>query len=324
MQKRGLSRVTAIAGALLLAAAIPAVVAAQDEAVVIEIGDRSVTRHELDERFAIALRLLARRQGVSIADQAPAVIAGLRDQYLDKYATELVLLEEARRRQLQVSDAAVDAALGELFPADSDAGALLAEIGRNDADGRDALQRIVREEQTVELMTEALLREIKIPPGDVVTLHHDIKDTLATPEEVCVRHIQLAGSQEAEAVRAELEAGADFAGLAAERSTDQASAAGGGDLGCFERGPAGPRTEFERAAFAADEGELVGPVESRFGHHILVVYEHRMPRAPTLNEAYVQIERELAMEQLPGRISTLVEGSGLRVYPERYATSDES
>ena len=313
-----------MAGALLLGAAIPTVVAAQDEAVVIEIGEVAVTRQQLEERFAIAVRLLARRQGVSIADQAPGVIKGLRAQYLDKYATELVLLEEARRRQLLVSDAAVDAALGELFPNDGDVDTMLTEIGRNDVAGRAALQRIVREEQTVEQMTEALLREIKVPPGDVVTLHHDIKDTLATPEEVCVRHIQLGSAEEAEAARVDLEAGADFATLASERSRDNASAAGGGDLGCFERGPAGPRTEFERAAFAAEEGELVGPVESRFGHHILIVYEHRMPRAPTLNEAYVQIERELAMEQLPGRISTLVNNSGLRVYPDRYTDSDAS
>lgn len=324
MRERGLSLLTAMAGALLLAAAIPAAVGAQDDAVVIEIGDRAVTRQQLDARFTIAVRLLARRQGVSIADQPPEVIAGLQAQYLDKYATELVLLEEARRRQLLVSDAAVDAALGELFANDSDVVTMLTEIGRNDEAGREALHRIVRDEQTVEQVTEALLQEIKIPPGDVVTLHHDIKDTLATPEEVCVRHIQLGSAEDALAVRSDLEAGADFAKLAAERSTDKASAAGGGDLGCFERGPAGPRTEFERAAFAADEGELVGPVESRFGHHLLVVYEHRMPRAPTLNEAYVQIERELAMEQLPGRISTLIENSGLRVYPERYTDSDAS
>lgn len=323
MPGRGLSRMTAIAGTLLLAAAIPAAAVAQDDAVVIEVGDQVITRQQLDDRFAIAVRLLARRQGVSIADQAPAVIADLRAQYLDKYATELVLLEEARRRQLQVSDAAVDAALGELFP-DGDVETLLGEIGRNDAAGREALHRIVREEQTVAQVTEALLREVKIPPGDVVTLHHDIKDTLATPEEVCVRHIQLGSPEEAATVRAALEAGADFAKLATVHSTDKASAAGGGDLGCFERGPAGPRSEFERAAFAAAEGELVGPVESRFGHHLLVVYEHRMPRAPTLNEAYVQIERELAMEQLPGRISTLVDNSGLRVYPDRYAKSDAS
>ena len=63
---------------------------------------------------------------------------------------------------------------------------------------------------------------------------------------------------------------------------------------------------------------MTGPIESRFGHHLLLVYEHRMPREPTLNEAYAQIERELALEELPQRIQALVEQSGIRLYLDRY------
>ncbi len=278
----------------------------------------AVTRSELDARFAIALRLLARRQGVSLAEQDAELVARLRSQYLDKHATELVMLAEARRRQIVVSDAQVDTALGELFASDAQMEALLADSSLDPDRGRDLLEEVVRDEQTVELLTEHMLREIKIPPGDVITLHHDAGHVLATPEEVCVRHIQLAEVQTAKSVLAELQNGADFAALAAKYSTDQATSAAGGDLGCFERGAAGPRTEFERAAFAAEENRPTGPVASRFGQHVLLVYEHKMPREPTLNEAYAQIERDLALEKLPQRIQALIERSGLQVYPDRF------
>ena len=233
-----------------------------------------------------------------------------------------MLLEEARRRQLEVSDTQVDQALGELFDSSEDEAEFLGRV--SPPGGSPVLLRnLVRDEETVELLTEVILQEIRIPPGDVITLHHDVKDQLATAEEVCVRHIQTESIAAAERVRAALEAGESFATLAATHSTDTATADSGGDLGCFERGPAGYRSEFERAAFLAEEGTVVGPVASRFGQHLLIVYEHRTPRAPTLNEAYAMIERDLALEQLPARLQALISDSGISVYPENYRTTDE-
>ncbi|MBT8099666.1 MAG: peptidylprolyl isomerase [Gammaproteobacteria bacterium] len=309
-------------GASLLPAAFASAAAAND--VVIELDDVSITRDALDERFAVALQLLAMRQGISLAGQDPAAIENLRQQYLDKYASELVLLREAQRRQIELPDAVIDAELAGLFESEPDEAAFLESLPMSPARGRDRLRRIITDEKTIELLTEHMIKDIKIAPGDVITLHHDIKDTLATPEQVCVRHIQTESLAEANAVIDELRSGAEFGELAKSRSTDDASAALGGDLGCFERGHGGTRSEFERAAFAATEGELSGPVESHLGFHALIVYEHKMPRAPTLNEAYAQIERELAMEKLPQQIQAIVSNSGIRVYAENYqSTADD-
>ena len=67
--------------------------------------------------------------------------------------------------------------------------------------------------------------------------------------------------------------GADFATLSEIHSADPGSAAKGGDLGWFGRGRMVP--PFEEAAFKANSGEIVGPVESRFGYHIIWVREKR-------------------------------------------------
>lgn len=306
---------------LLLVAFSSALVAAPEKnggSIVIRLGDAVVTRDQLDDRFRVAVRLLANQQGVLLAAQDSATIERLRKQYLDKYATQLVLLREADRRGITVSASEVDAAVAEISTAMGGHGSILE--GLNDAGSNNAkqLRAIVEDEKTIARLKERMLEEIVIHPGDVVTFHHDMKDQLATPERVCVRHVQAETAEAAKNILAELDDGAEFGELAMERSTDKGSANSGGDLGCFERGRSGSMTEFEKAAFAAKEGEPVGPVASEFGYHVIEVYERKPRDVPTLNEAYSEIARNLALEKLPERVSTLVNRSGVQTYPATY------
>lgn len=284
---------------------------------VIELDGTVVTRDELNARFRVAAHLLASRQGVSFTAQTPAVIERLRVQYLQKRATELVLLREAVARSIEAPAGDVQAAIAGI-PPDGGEGFLRALADAGVPDGARLLHRIVQDERTIAALTEQLLAEIEVPPGDVITFHHDMKEELATPERVCLRHIQLRTAEAAEQVRAALIGGADFARLAAERSTDAGSAKKGGDVGCFAKTSA-TGTPFEQAAFSAGEGEIVGPVTSKLGYHVLQVYEHQPRRVPTLNEAYEEIEDELAREQLPGKIAALVARSGVKTFPENLA-----
>jgi peptidylprolyl isomerase/peptidyl-prolyl cis-trans isomerase D len=104
-----------------------------------------------------------------------------------------------------------------------------------------------------------------------------IRDTQpADNDYVHASHILLQSSEEDPALRQRLqsirdsiEAGAaPFAQMARQYSQDQ-SASDGGDLGWFGRGTMADR--FEQAAFAASPGELVGPVRSEFGYHLIRV-----------------------------------------------------
>ncbi|MFH1052570.1 MAG: peptidylprolyl isomerase [bacterium] len=67
--------------------------------------------------------------------------------------------------------------------------------------------------------------------------------------------------------------GEDFAKMAIELSEDKGSAEKGGDLGFFGKGRM--IKEFEEAAFAAKAGEVVGPVETQFGYHIIKVIDKK-------------------------------------------------
>jgi peptidyl-prolyl cis-trans isomerase C len=123
------------------------------------------------------------------------------------------------------------------------------------------------------------------------------KAQFTTPEQVCVRHILFNKDQKqkAEDVKKQLEDGADFAKLAKQYSQDPGSAQKGGDLGCLGKGETVPT--FEEAAFGAKEGEIVGPVKTQFGYHLLEVTKTKPKQTRPLSEVESQIRSQLASQE---------------------------
>jgi len=89
-------------------------------------------------------------------------------------------------------------------------------------------------------------------------------------ERVDADHILVSDEASAVEIKAMIENGeVSFAEAATRYSIDTGTAASGGALGQFRRGEMVP--EFEDASFDATPGVLVGPVESQFGYHLILV-----------------------------------------------------
>ncbi len=82
---------------------------------------------------------------------------------------------------------------------------------------------------------------------------------------------QAATLQKVQRLRAEIAGGADFAEVAKRESTDQGSAAQGGDLGTITRGQM--VAPFDQAVFSLPVGQLSEPVQTQFGYHLIQVTE---------------------------------------------------
>lgn len=122
-------------------------------------------------------------------------------------------------------------------------------------------------------------------------------------QEVSARHILLETEEEAVAVIAELDGGADFATLAQERSTGPSGPAGG-DLGYFTHDRMVP--EFADAAFAMDVGTYTdAPVQTQFGWHVIKVEDSRDVVPPTLEESSEEIRNSLVQEFLSQYVGAL-------------------
>lgn len=114
-------------------------------------------------------------------------------------------------------------------------------------------------------------------------------------------HILVETAEEAEALKAELAAGADFAELAKARSLDTGSGSTGGELGWFGLGMM--VKPFEDAVVAATVGKVAGPVQTEFGFHLILVKETRIAENPALD----MIRDELAEDVERAAIQALIE-----------------
>lgn len=120
--------------------------------------------------------------------------------------------------------------------------------------------------------TPAFFREV-IAPLEVrrTAVVESRSDDGATVEAREVRHIVVETLEDIEEGRALLAAGEDFADVAVLLSLDTLSALEGGNLGTFPQGAFAAFPAFEEAIWAASVGEVVGPVETEFGLHLLEV-----------------------------------------------------
>jgi peptidyl-prolyl cis-trans isomerase D len=155
------------------------------------------------------------------------------------------------------------------------------------------------------LVDQAALRaKLEVANADIESYYREHAAEFKEEEQVRARHILVAvndqqtdpqAQQKIAAAKARLAKGEDFAKLAGELSDDPGSKARGGELGFFGRGRM--LKEFEDAAFAAPIGEVVGPIKTSFGYHLLLVEEKRAAGERPLAEVSQAIKLRLAGER---------------------------
>jgi peptidyl-prolyl cis-trans isomerase C len=158
------------------------------------------------------------------------------------------------------------------------------------------------------LMDNLLGQEGKAAATDeeMKKVYDDTAKQISGEQEIHARHILVETEDEAKAVKAELDKGADFAELAKKKSKDP-GASDGGDLGFFTKDQMVP--EFSEAAFKLEPGQISDPVKSQFGWHIIKVEEKRNRKPPEFDQVKGQIETYVTRKAQADYVAKLKEGA---------------
>ena len=111
---------------------------------------------------------------------------------------------------------------------------------------------------------------------------------------VSAKHILVKEEEKCQQILEEIIAGKVFEEAAQQYSTCP-SGQKGGDLGSFGKGQM--VKEFEEAAFAAEIGQVVGPVQTQFGYHLIKVEEKNEATVAAFEEVKEQIRRNLLSQK---------------------------
>ncbi len=138
--------------------------------------------------------------------------------------------------------------------------------------------------------------ESQITDAAVKARYDEMIKQVKPETEIHARHILVKTEDEAKAIIAELDKGADFATLAKKKSTGPTGPRGG-DLGFFGRGRMVP--EFDKAAFALKVGEYSKvPLKTQFGWHVIKVEDERMVKPPTFDQVKVRLRERMKQQKL--------------------------
>lgn len=240
---------------LIAVIAVTAAACGDSDPVVAEVNGQEITESEvldLRERLSDAVPAADFRNDLSRLILGQVVRSSLAEDF--DVTVSAADVDNELEAQLESSGLELEAAI-----------AALQEPGATEA--------MLRSNIEILLLRDGALSALGAQPEFIEGLFADSPTALT---EVCARHILVETAGEAQDVLDRLAAGSDFAATADELSTDSSP---GGDLGC--RSPDAYVPEFAAATSVAPIGEVFGPVETQFGHHVILVTERT---APTLEE----------------------------------------
>lgn len=179
----------------------------------------------------------------------------------------------------------------------------------------------LRSQIWIDLACRAIaMREVSATEDEIRAFFDEYRTMLYDKgERVEARQILALSEEDANLIMDELKAGASFEKLAQEKSQDQVTKTRGGYIGVIERGLM--VEEFEQAAFGAEKGDLVGPVKTDYGYHVIEILDRLAPEPAAYEESREEAEYDLRSTKARSTDSVLIElvaGADVTVTDPKY------
>lgn len=277
------------------------------EGTVAVVNGTAISEEELDKEVG---KLLPRAYFHSTLSEEK--LTALKAEATESLIEKNLLYQYALSQKLDVSDAEVDAVIGQLeqgYGSKEKFASALKRIGYS----RAAFKKAVAKDEVLKKLYKAEI-EATYSDAELKAYYDANRYKFKEPEKIRIRLIYVrndpqdpAGKQKAKQ-RAEealdkIEAGAAFADVAAEYSNAM-SRIKGGDMGYLHRGRLDAAVEEE--AFALDAGEMSGVIEKDVGCYIVKVEDKKVQNQLSFAEVKESLKRDLKKRVEDERKSALL------------------
>ena len=256
------------------------------------ISGQTVTRQEFDD--FIRFRQGEEESGLGISE----------GQWFREFLLKLLVIQQAEREGITVSDAEVQGRLRDWLPQDQEPSTPLIEQARDFLKS----QKLVRDKIKSLVGLEELL-----------DYYQDHEEEFRVDDGAHVLEILVDQPDLAARIRSDLRPGDTRAFKnAAQRHSQGSTAEEGGDLGVFHRGEL--PEEFERVIFKLKPGEVSTVFHSRQGHHIFMMEEFVRRHSRKFYEVQKVIFEKLTAEReraaLDRYLTQIVDKASIQIYDQ--------
>lgn len=135
-----------------------------------------------------------------------------------------------------------------------------------------------------------IINSVRVSDEDLKEYYESHKDSFKVQPTFTASHILVESEDLANEIKEKIDNDGDFTELAKEYSTCP-SKEQGGDLGTFQQGQM--VKEFENALLENEIGDIVGPVKTQFGYHIINIKDKTEGKVKSFEEAKNEVKQIL-------------------------------
>ncbi len=271
------------------------------------VNDEIITQSEVEESMLAFIADYRLRYG---AKEAEDRLDEAKGDALNRLIEEKLILQEAKRRDIQVNETELDERLNLVkskFGSEEEFEKVLSKSGLT----LEKLKNKHREQLMMKTLVNGIISyNVRIAPTQIAAYYYGHKNEFIQPERVKFRIILLKFKPEQEKIKVSslaeellrrIHSGEDFVMLAKQYS-EGPNAIDGGDMGFVSKG--NMVKEIDEVIFSLNEGGVSGVIETSLGCNIVRV-EKKIPESeisleettPIVRERLFQREAELALRE---------------------------
>ncbi|RHW31728.1 foldase [Lysinibacillus yapensis] len=235
------------------------------------------------------------KEEISRQDWMAAMESRYGKETLQTLVNEAVMEKAAKEYEIKVTDEEIDLEIALLRSAQDTTDTTIQEL----------TDQQLRQKIRAQLILEKVLtKDVLINQEKVADYYEENQSLYNIPTTYRTSIIIVESEDEAKSVKKELDEGSDFNVLARERSLDATSASLGGDIGFITTSQTNIDSSIPKAVEKLSAGEISEPFAMKDGRYgIVSVEEVNEGKSFTYEEVKEQINRVLALEQLPASIT---------------------